>query len=101
MYSEAHPSRLLDHPGAPLFGSIYANVPDGQDCDKGTFLARGTLGSQTLDTAEVFPKPCDEYATLYDFPGQAYPQTSNGRIGRTTFSIDDPFSFAGDRRIWF
>lgn len=102
MYFEANPSKLTDEGGPPLYGMVYANVPEGKECDEGTLLVSGSFIFENGDPFEAIPEPFDEYARLYNGPGPAFPQTHNGRIGKTVFSIGpDPFSLKGDQQIWF
>lgn len=95
-YFEASPTKL---PGdGELYASIYAQVPVGKPCDKGTLI----VASEDVEV-EIYVSPFDEYGPLYEFmPGKDFPQTLNGRIGVTRFTIGpDPFDLPMDQNIWF
>ncbi|MGK3742231.1 MAG: hypothetical protein ACI90V_009086 [Bacillariaceae sp.] len=109
MYFEAHPSKLKNDAGPPLYGQIFTNVPDGNiACDEegGTLIATTSITFENDDYLEAIPNPYDEYEVLHQGPGRSFPQTSNGRIGVTRFSFEpDPFSSldasTGDKQMWF
>jgi hypothetical protein len=119
VYFEANPTKLPG-PDGQLFVSVYARVPKGQDCNRGTLLVSSSEEENDIEI-ETSVSPFDDYRFLYgdtvtttteDSSQEGedatsttteFPQTINGRIGAAKFVIGpNPFEMKDDKKqIWF
>ena len=97
----------LPGPDGQLFVSVYARVPKGEGCNRGTLLVSSE--EENGIGIETSVSPFDDYRFLYAETATAtatsasaasttieFPQTINGRIGAAKFVIGlNPFEMKG------
>jgi hypothetical protein len=105
VYFKANPTKLPG-PDGQLFVSVYARVPKGEGCNRGTLLVSSEEGNGI--EIETSVSPFDNYRLLYADTATAttstattieFPQTINGRIGAAKFVVgSNPFEMKDDKQ---
>ncbi|VEU34299.1 unnamed protein product [Pseudo-nitzschia multistriata] len=96
VFFEAHPQQFIKK-NSVVDVALYAKVPKGKSCDKGTLLS--SADGYDVEVGELFEYP--EYNKLYGGKGPKFPSTSNGLIGAAEFIISDFTAPSGDSQIYF